>query len=1050
MIRLFHNQFSSRKEGYISNMASWKVVLEPADEGKIEYTSFANARKYFALDASGSTAGIRFISEHNFADGIHEVSARKDEDRVTRWGSNCQDPTNWERCFWAPDQGGTQPQYILRNQKSMQEIRDSDIWFLLTDGEVPDYEVHTLAGLGQELGVFDCATVFLITSHTRNAPNEANVSVGITSYANCSNALCLFKDYESNRIYVIASKGSFAALDQAEDHDSWEKLTSFPNEAALVQKITEMEVHVPTAKTRTSTPAQLNLGEEWNAAHNNSQPTLVDVDVLLRAGVISDEDRDLLFADEAFDALLLACKSRGKLNELRSFLLAQKVEQLTVKLEDVSGAAGFIHLLADTEISSEARVLLQSKLRDAHEENRRAYTAAQNDVKLQGIRDRNRKMDAALRALSDSEKSGFTAEILSRKSNRARRAENVSADSAVDVSVLDFEAPAFRGECQVCCGENEILSIALKVLSPDAMAANTDNFALDFPLAAGRFEANMNILSSQCICFQCALFGRPGHSIYGEEVSAVIPTLEYTGSNKSYINQQLYRALNAGLKTGVPAMGQLFATILDRTLRVKKWAGAGFESEKGSMDAEVFQRRDAMTWLLNNIILHLRVRETFNELGQWTTYPVALTWAAQDFRNQGLTSWCINYPVAGFMQLLRFGKTLDVFSDEIITDMMNTKFLHSFVSTFLARLYKNMGKPRDWTKPLLEILYVEFNDDLIPKDMGGDASILRSVSTFWSILMKFMPAEDFLNGWTEEESRRMMSRIQILAFWLVFYQFAHTSAKTYFAQLRSKEPLAVVLLDIKGEVPENAVIEILLSIFIESKPDFKNKDAYASHKGAVVPFENPFGASVLHCGAPNCGISFLPDDVSLDQIASRKIEWTPRLLDQIRKKRRDHLIDIFGIIGKPEINEEASETGLPGVTKTPSRPSEVHTCMHIGIVKTWAALTRKEKRDLTDALQSSWAGDCDKEDERVIEEFVIKARKCICGVGRGNVYSATMERDIRAVLPSFLEVLKVGLALGKYEGMCEDVSLYEFDFGKNRVAEKIWWEVESLKRRGLV
>ncbi|TGO63279.1 hypothetical protein BCON_0014g00690 [Botryotinia convoluta] len=765
-------------------MASWKLVLQPADEGKIEYTSFANARKYFAVDASGSTVGIRFISEHNFADGIHEVSIRKEEDRVTRWGSNCD-------------------------------------------------------------GVFDYVT-----------------------YKECTKSC-----------QCIPSKGAFSALDQAEDHDAWEKLTNFPSEAALIQRITELDIHVPTAETRITTSTQLNLGEEWNTAHNNSQPTLVDVNMLLRAGVISDEDRDLLFTDEALDALLLACKSRGKLNELRSFLLAQKVEQLTIKLEDVSGAAGFIHLLDDQEISSETRTLLQSKLRDAHEANRKAYTAAQNNVQLQAIQDRNRRVDAALRALSDSEKAGFTAEILSRRSNRARRAENISADSAVDVSVLDLEAPGFRGECQ-------------------------------------------------------------------------------------------------------------------------KWAGAGFEDEKGSIDAEILQRRNAITWLLNNIISHLRVRETFNELVQWTTYPLALTWAAQDFQKEGLTSWCINYPIAGFMQLLRFGKTLNVFSDEIMTDMKNTKFLHSFVSTLLARLYRNMGKSRDWTKPLLEVLYVEFNDDLIPKDLGGDASILRSVPTFWNILMKFMPAEDFLN---------------------VFYQFAHTFAKTYFAQLRSKEPLAVVLLDKKAEVHQNAVSEILLSIFIESKPEFKNKDAYTSHNNVVVPFENPFGASVLHCGAPDCGVSFLPEEVSLKQIADGEIEWTPRLLDQVRKKRRDHLTDVFGILGKPEIEKELSETGLPGVTKVPSRPSEVHTCMHIGIVRTWATLSHKEKRILTGAIQSSCMGNCDEEDEKVIEEFVIKARKCICGVGRGNVYSATLERDIRAVLPSFLEVLKVGLAMEKKEGMCEDV-----------------------------
>lgn len=1031
-------------------MASWKIVPEAVDEAKIKYTSFANARKYFALDASGSTCGIRFLSEHSFADGIHDASPQKDKDLVTRWGSNCQDPTDWDHMRWAPDQGGTSPQFILRNQKSMEAIRSADIWFLLTDGEVPNTEVHTLASLGQEMGVFDCATVFLITSNLRSGPNDANVSVGITSYANCANALCLFKNEKGNEIYVIAGKGSFAALDQAEDHDKWEKLTCFPDEAALIKRIAELDIRVPTAETRISTPAQIDLGEEWNAAHNLSQPTLVDIDLLLRAGVLSDEDRNLLLADEALGALIFACKTRGKLNELRPFLLAQKVEQLTIKLEDVAGAAELIKQLANPDLSNDTRSVLQSKLRDAHEANRKAYTVAQNDVQLQIVRDRNRGVDAALRTLSDVEKLGFTAEILTRRSNRARRAENISADSAVDVSVLDLQAPGYRGECQVCCGDNEVLSIALKVLNADAMAANTDNFALDFPLAAGRFEANMNILSSQCICFQCALFGRPDYSIYGEDISAVIPTLEYTGSNKLYIHQQLYKALNAGLKTGVPAMGQLFATILDRTLRGKKWAGAGYEDGDDSMDAEIRQRKSAITWLLENILTHLRVRETFSELGQWTTYPLALTWAAKDFQREGLTSWCINYPVAGFMQLLRFGKTLNVFSDEIISEMKNTKLLHSFVSTYLARLYQNMGKSREWTKPLLDMLYVEFNDDLIPKDLGGEVSILKSVPRFKNTLMKFMPADDFVSNWTEEEVTQMMPRIQVLAFWLVYYQFAHTSAKTYFAQLRAKEPLAVILLDTKATVPENVVTERLLGIFIESNPEFKNKDIYTSHANIVIPFANPFGASILHCGAPGCDVSFLPDEVSLKQIADGDVKWGPKLLDQVRIKRCEHLIDVFGVLGKPGKVVERSETGLPGVTKTPDRPIEVHTCMHIGIARTWAKMSRKDKRYLAGAIRSSWRGEGDKEDEQVIDEFVVAARKYICGVGRGNIYSKSLERDIREVLPGFLEVLKLGLVMeGKEEGDA-DVSLYEFDFAENRVEAKIRWEVDVLRRKGVV
>lgn len=100
---------------------------------------------------------------------------------------------------------------------------------------------------------------------------------------------------------------------------------------------------------------------------------------------------------------------------------------------------------------------------------------------LQAIRSRNRGVDAELRALAEAAKSGFTAEILTRRSNRSRGAENVSKDPAIDASVLDLEAPGYNSEGQIGCGYHEILSNSLKILSKNAIAASTDNFALDFP-----------------------------------------------------------------------------------------------------------------------------------------------------------------------------------------------------------------------------------------------------------------------------------------------------------------------------------------------------------------------------------------------------------------------------------------------------------------------------------------------------------------------------------------------------------------------------------------
>lgn len=188
---------------------------------------------------------------------------------------------------------------------------------------------------------------------------------------------------------------------------------------------------------------------------------------------------------------------------------------------------------------------------------------------LQAIRSRNRGVDAVLRALAEAAKSGFTAEILTRRSNRSERADNVFKDPAIDASVLDLEAPWYNSKGQIGCGNHEILSNSLKVLNKNVIAANTDNFAFDFPFAAGKFEANMNALSSQRICFQYTLFGRPGYSTYGDEIAAIIPTLNIQEvlRSKWCINPQLYKALNRGLKTGVPAIEQRFATILDRTLR---------------------------------------------------------------------------------------------------------------------------------------------------------------------------------------------------------------------------------------------------------------------------------------------------------------------------------------------------------------------------------------------------------------------------------------------------------------------------------------------------
>lgn len=143
------------------------------------------------------------------------------------------------------------------------------------------------------------------------------------------------------------------------------------------------------------------------------------------------------------------------------------------------------------------------------------------------------------------------------------------------------------------------------------------------------------MISSQCICFQCALLCP--RSIYQEDIVATIPTVCYRGPNKKYINHQLALAITAGLATGASGILQLFMTIIERTMETKLWCA------KDSEDVEISSRRQVLDWTLRNLLQRCESRENFSETGQWVSYPQALLWAVSDYNHAHLDSWIIQY-----------------------------------------------------------------------------------------------------------------------------------------------------------------------------------------------------------------------------------------------------------------------------------------------------------------------------------------------------------------------------------------------------------------------
>lgn len=1020
--------------------SEWKLPVskESAEESTNKYVRLSDAKRFFAIDSSGSTYyGRLFEAELAFVQGFHTNS----EDTVAKWDSSCEMPQLVDEIkpgYHANMYGGTSPDQILRNPSAVKEIESSDVWFLLTDGEINLYCVTELTNLADKLNLIHIPVVLLIAGRKESSgPALTNISVGVPFFANSQESLILFKDADSGEIFVVAAKGSFASLLDNTDESSladlsdWKSLPMYRNEADFARRCEELGIEVVSHENRRITKV-VSLGPNWDSTTDS----LVDITKLLEQASIDQNDLANLLEDEALNQLAVICKTRNCLQPLRHLLQRQKQPEIIVGFEDCHGASKVLEAMQNSQLSVQECNKMREQLREAHAANRAAYLHALNfpSEEAQKAKDLNRRIDRALASLADVESSAYTAEILGRKSNRARRAEVTNAgDAEVHASHVDLSdsVDAFRDTCSICCGENQIMSIALKKL--DSVDDNTSDFALNFPLAAGHGPQNTEMISSQCICFQCALLCQ--RSIFNENLSAILPTAAYMDANKPYINHQLTLAITGGLRTGISGISQVFITILDRTIETKAWCSDQSRRGDTEQDSEIAMRRRSLQWMLNNLLRNVVTRGDFAPTGPWVKYPEALRWVAEDFNQRQLDSWIIQYPVTGFCQILRWYEMLQLkLSPDLPDAMLMVKLVHLVVSNIMADLLRHKHNDRSWTYRFLKLIYAAFNAPGVAKDQG-QASILEPTQ-FWSNL------EDVLGGWPD--TKRFLSnfapslrqnvthRVQLVIFWALYHQKEHTSPKTFFQNIQMKKPLAQAALNPATVLPESTVRDVLCSIFCPTKPS----PAIIHSGSSSPPFASPFGPSVLQCGYPACGVKFYTDS----DIASLNV-------DAIRQRRAEHFKTSFGIAP----GFKASQTGLPEPTSAPIPPTSDHYNLHAGIVRVWSQLPRRDAQDLQDkptttvdptqiqvALPS-------KEDviagsEPAVTDFIDAVRTEICVENRrGNIYDPDVETAIRSVLPSFFEALRV--ASGKL-GLedCSGAS-YVYDWSKRTVAAKMEYEL---------
>lgn len=583
-------------------------------------------------------------------------------------------------------------------------------------------------------------------------------------------------------------------------------------------------------------------------------------------------------------------------------------------------------------------------------------------------------MDRALALVTGIEKAGNTADrlVFSHKHDRAMRADMIQAsDSNLQRLAMDLSdnVKAFRSTCSICAGNEQIMSIVLK--RPYTAEGNASHVALEFPLDAGCDERNVDLVSSQCICFQCALVC--GKSIYEE---AIVPTTEYTGVNTRYLDHQIRLAIAAGSNTGSSAMAQFFMTILDRVLETKSWCRIDEgQTNREAPDHEKSIRRQAFSWMRKTILQNSSTRKTFTDVG-------SLRGTIKDCQNAGVNSWVVQYPLKGFCQMIRWYGMIDQPVDASKVELVRkTKLMHLVVSKLM-----DGGKS---TCAFMRLIYCDLNAPGVPRDMHGRESIV-SPAEFWQRLEEAMgnqpDVESFLSSFSTEARVAMCRRIQLAVFWAIFTEQLDTTARDFFRSMARKtakeEPLAKVILckpkDLAVDVPEAPAIEVLTSIF--SERSLHTDEIHSEDK--FPPFVSPFGASVLRCGLEGCNVRFFTP-----KAAGEPATMPDR--ETVRRARDQHFREVF-------CRKNSYGSGLPGPTRAPKAPSSSHNNLHQSIAKVWSRQDRPTKQHL-------YLGN----NEPALDTFVSMVIFEVCVTnGQGNIYQSGLDKATRDLLPSFFEALR--------------------------------------------
>lgn len=577
---------------------------------------------------------------------------------VLPWNHAVARPCQIQNLLMLESSGGTDPVVLLNSQPHLAALKISNVWFLLTDGEITSRDVGALATTLATKGMHGIPCVIVIFDNKSNRPSNCNISVGISPFAAVPNSALLYQDITvGGKCYVLATKGCFNAFlpentgqPVLNESTSWDSLPTIYPESAF------RDLVIPAA--RNLAPGELALSDDLT----------INFGTLFETDLDNDQVSQLLGNQNHLQSLLLSAHSRGQSTSALSWLQRQaQTGPVNNRLSTLDPAAATSIRRITAALQNRQSIVspefsaLQRELRETHRRN--------SQISL----NRNSRTDIINSAI-DSLQHASSANWASSSLSTARQSTAPTLSQAPDpesTAEIDHTS-ACRGECPICFESDSVLAILFKRPHGYLAATATKNATLTFPLASGS-NPECDIISAWLVCEACSGYLVSAHETpFRETATSALPLVSWS-RNSSLWRRALCTALDHFTPASQPLLPILFLAILDHHLNTKAWC-----IPDGS--AENAQRATALTWLRSTILDEVKMSGdgAKGPLGNWISTVVA----APSKGEQGLI-W--KYPVDGFVLMLSVARERGM-DPALLTKTLWRKLLHQVTARYAVEL----------------------------------------------------------------------------------------------------------------------------------------------------------------------------------------------------------------------------------------------------------------------------------------------------------------------------------------------------------------------------